>query len=214
LLGVSDLFDALTFLVVYLVLAASGQSTQSGRLYLALLPATAIAQVAIYLLRLAQPATSRRLRGGGGDAGRARALMLLRLGERLGLGFAVGFTGLLLVPVARAWLRSAGLVPLGALVGVALVLFLTVMYGGFLLENTNDRALAATSSGALSGLLAAIGLAAVLVPALGAVGGLATLALAMPVKAYAIRRVMAGSRRSRPVPAEPVIERPVPEGME
>ncbi|MFI6924177.1 hypothetical protein ACIBIZ_29850 [Nonomuraea spiralis] len=189
LLGVADLCDTLCFAVVYLVLAVSGRTDQSGVLYLALLPAVAVCQLAIYLLRVAQPATSRRLRGPGGRAGRARAVRLLRRAERVGAAVAV----VLACAAPLAWTRADGGVPvavLGALVGVVLVLFLTVMYAAYLVENTNNDVLAVTSAGAFSGLVATVLLGVAVVPWLGAAGGVAALALAVPVKAHVMRRML------------------------
>jgi hypothetical protein len=188
LLGVADLLDALCVPVVYLALAASGQADRSGTLYFALLPAIAIGQAFVYLLRVAQPATSHRLRGVNGRSGRARARRLLRHVERAGVGFAVAFATLLAVPHTRGWLTGvAATVPL---VGVVLALVLTMMYANYLLENTTNDVLAVTSSGALVGLLATGVLAVALVPPLGVPGGMAALALAIPVRAYVVRRLL------------------------
>ncbi|HEX6869472.1 MAG TPA: hypothetical protein VF163_00110 [Micromonosporaceae bacterium] len=191
LLGVTDLFDALCFASVYLVLAASGQAGQSGALYLALLPAVAICQLVIYLLRLAQPATSHRLRGVHGRRGRSRARRLLLRAEHLGVAFGAVFGAFLMSPAVRQRLvgdfRTVALV---LLVGVVLVLYLTVMYAGYLVENTNNDVLAVTSASALAGLLATCLFATAIVPWLGAVGAVAALALAIPVKAHVMRRML------------------------
>jgi hypothetical protein len=192
LLGVADLLDALCVPTVYLLLAVTGQADQSGALYLALLPAVALGQVFIYLLRLAQPATSHRLRGVQGRSGRTRAWKLLRRGERLGIGFAAVFATLLVTPGIRERLVGDEVwVPaLGVLVGVLLILVLTVLYASFLLENTTNDALVVTSSGALVGLVATGLLAAAIVPWLGALGGMAALALAIPIRAHVMRRML------------------------
>jgi hypothetical protein len=194
---VSDVVDTLGISVIYLGLAASGQITDSGPLYLALLAAAMAGQLVFYLLRVAQPATSARLRGTGGNAGRVRALGLLRLGERFGTGFAAVFAVLATVPATRGLLLGDGAtlaVVLGVLVCVEIGLFLTVLYAGYLLENTNSKILVVTSSAAVAGLLAAGVLALVLVPMLGAVGGLAVLVLAVTVKASAMRRMLLRTR--------------------
>ncbi|MEO3860285.1 hypothetical protein [Acrocarpospora sp. B8E8] len=190
LLGGSEVLDTLSFSLVYLALAVSGQVAESGTLYLVLLPATAIAQLANYLLRMAQPGTSARLRGAGRAEGDARAAGLLRLGERLGLAFAVLWSVLLLVPGTRELLLTGigRWVALGALALLVLALFLIVRYAVHLLENTTDRAAAHTSTTALIGVLAAGLLAAALAPALGAVGGLTALALAIAARAGVLRR--------------------------
>lgn len=190
LLGVSDVADTLGTSVLYLMLAASGQLADSGPLYLALLASTAVCQLAFFLLRVAAPATSARLRGTGGDAGRTRARELLRRAELCGVGFAVLFAAIVFLPIPRIAL-------LAGLVCVELGLYLTVLYAGYLLENTNDRALVVTSTASLAGLLAAGLLAAALVPLLGAVGGIAVLILAVTVKAHTMRRMLLWSRNVR-----------------
>jgi hypothetical protein len=197
LLGVTDVVDAFAPSLVYAVLAASGQVTDSGPLYLALLASGVVCQLVFYLMRVGQPATSARLRGTGGNAGRARALSLLRIGERCGIGFAVVLAVLVAVPATRAVLLGDGLtlvVVLGALVVFEVAQFVVVVYASYLLENTDSRILAQTSSAALVSLLAAGVLAVVLVPPLGAVGGFVVLVLAVTVKAHTLRRLLVRAR--------------------
>lgn len=197
LLGLSDVVDALGVSVVYAVLAASGQVTDSGPLYLALLASTMVCQLGFYLLRVAQPSTSARLRGTGGNAGRVRALGLLRRGERFGVGFAAVFAVLAVVPRTRGLLLGDGAtvaVVLGVLVCLEVGLFVTVMYAGYLLENTNNSILVVTSSAAVVGLVAVGVFAVALVPPLGAVGGVVVLMLAITVKAFTMRRMLLRSR--------------------
>ncbi|MFF4192148.1 hypothetical protein [Nonomuraea sp. NPDC001831] len=184
LLGAADLCDALCFAVVYLVLGASGRAGQSGVLYLALLPAVAVCQLVIYLLRVAQPATSRRLRGLAGRAGRARAARLLGRAAWAGAAVAVACAVLL------GWGLATSPPVLAGLVVVVLALFLTVMYAAYLVENTNNDVLAVTSAGAFAGLTATASLAVVVVPWSGATGGLVALALGVPVKAHVMRRML------------------------
>ncbi|MEU8322008.1 hypothetical protein AB0C33_26950 [Nonomuraea sp. NPDC048881] len=187
LLGAADLCDALCFAVVYLVLGASGRAGQSGVLYLALLPAVAVCQLVIYLLRVAQPATSRRLRGLAGRAGRARAVHLLGRAGWAGAAVAVACAALL------RWAPdglAASPVILAGLVVTVPALFLTVMYAAYLVENTNNDVLAVTSAGAFAGLVATASLAVVVVPWSGAAGGLVALALGVPVKAHVMRRML------------------------
>lgn len=175
LLGAADLFDALCFALAYLVLTLSGQADQSGVLYLVLLGPIAICQVVVYLLRVAQPATSHRLRGTKGREGRAHAVRLLRRAEIMG------------APLVLA-IFLPGVVALGVLAAVVVTLFLTVMYAGYLVENTTNGVLTVTASGALVGLVATALLAAVFVPELGAAGAMAALALATSIKAHVMRR--------------------------
>lgn len=203
LLGVTDIVDAFAPSLVYAVLAATGQVTDSGPLYLALLASGMVCQLVFYLMRVGQPATSARLRGTGGNAGRTRALRLLRLGERGGVGFAAVFAVLVAVPATRAVLLGDGatlFVVLGVLVVYEVAQFVVVMYASYLLENTDSKILTQTSSAALVSLLAAGVLAVALVPPLGAVGGFVVLVLAITVKAHTLRRLLV---RARPELAAP-----------
>jgi hypothetical protein len=199
LLGLSELLDAAGPSVVYLVLALSGRTTDSGPLYLALMVAAVVGSFVLYQLKLHQPATSTRLRGAGGAAGRAQATRLLRVAERAGLVFAVVTTACLLLPGGRSLLLDATgawfyLLVL-ALLAVEMVVSSLVLYAAFLLENTNSRVLTLTSSAALLGFVATGLIAAVAVPVLGAVGGVAALVLAVAVKAFTLRRLL---RRQQP----------------
>lgn len=193
LLGLSELLDAAALSAVFLVLAASGRTADSGPFYLALLAASAVGTFVLYQLKLMQPVASARLRGAGGAEGRARALAMLGSAQRAGLGFAAVLAVALLVPVTRSALRAdpdAVLAALVVLVAVELALSTVVMYASFLLENTNNRVLTITSAAAAIGLVATALLAAALVPPLGAVGGLAAIILATAVKATALRRML------------------------
>ncbi len=202
LLGLPDVLDALGSSVVYLALAASGRTTESGPLFLVLLGVAAVSQVAVYLMRIAAPATSRRLRGTGGDAGRRRALGLMRRVERVGLALAVVVGAAVAVPSSRAVLVEGSLVVLVLLGGVEVVLYLTVSYGSYLLENTNGAILTVTSRASAAGLGAVALLAVVLVPPVGAVGALGALTLAVAVRAFVLRRMLLRARpelRAAPV---------------
>lgn len=179
LLGVADLCDALCFAVVYLVLTVSGHADESGLLYLVLLVPIAICQVVVYLLRVAQPATSHRLRGTKGREGRAGAVRQLRRAEIAGAPLVIGVIATVGLP---------GPLALVVLAVAVVTLFLTVMYAGYVVENTTNDVLTVTASGAIVGLVATGLLAAALVPELGAAGAMAALALAIPIKAHVMRR--------------------------
>lgn len=193
MLGVSDVADTLGASTLYLVLALSGRVTDSGPLYLALLGCTMVCQLVFYLLRVAQPTMSARLRGTGGTAGRIRASGLLRVGERYGLTCGAVFALLALVPTFRDLVLGDGValpVALGVVACLEVGLFIVVMYASYLLENTNDSILVVTASSAVLGLVAVVVLALALVPLLGAVGGLVVLVLALTVKASVMRRML------------------------
>ena len=194
LLGVSELFDALAMSTVFLVLAAAGRITDSGPFYLALMASSFVCSFLLYQMKLHQPATSARLRGSGAGAGRLRAATLMRAAELAGLVFAVSLGAALLFPDVRVVLHTVdgpvSWLLLGLLVLVEMALAITLMYGGYLLENTNSRILRSTSAAAVVRLVATALFAVLLVPPLGAAGGFAAIILALSVQAWALRRML------------------------
>lgn len=192
LLGLTEVLDVISTSVIFAVLALSGRTTDSGPFYLAVLVSSAFCSLLFYQLRLHQPAASRRLRGTGATAGRARAAELLTLVERAGIAFAVVLAAGLAVPSTRALLLTAGddYVVLGVLVLVETALYATGLYASFLIENTNSKVLTLTSGTAVVALAATAVGAALLVPALGPVGGFAALVLGLAVKAAVLRRLL------------------------
>lgn len=195
LLGVSELLDTAAPSVVYLMLALSGQTTDSGPLYLAFMVAAFVGSFIIYQLKLHQPVASAKLRGAGGAAGRTKAARLLCVAERAGAAFVVLTAVLLAFPGGRAMVvEDTGprfYLVLLILLAVEIAVSSLVLYAAFLLENTNSRVLTLTSSAALVGFASAALLAVVAVPFLGAVGGVAALVLAVAVKASTLRRMLA-----------------------
>ncbi|GAB3136763.1 hypothetical protein GCM10027258_11450 [Amycolatopsis stemonae] len=191
LLGLTELLDVISTSVVFAVLALSGRTTDSGPFYLALLASSAFCSLLYYQLKLHQPAASRRLRGTGAAAGRARAVSLLRLVERAGIGVAVLLAAGLAIPGTRGLLTAEdAYVVLGVLVLAETALYAIGLYAGFLIENTNSRVLTLTSGTAVVSLAATAVAAALLVPPLGPVGGFAALVLALAVKAAVLRRLV------------------------
>ncbi|WP_328447640.1 hypothetical protein [Amycolatopsis sp. NBC_00438] len=191
LLGLTELLDVISTSVVFGVLALSGRTTDSGPFYLALLVSSAFCSLLFYQLKLHQPTASRRMRGTGAVAGRARASELLKLVERAGIGFAVLLGAGLAVPSTRALLMTEdSYVVLGVLVLVETALYATGLYASFLIENTNSKVLTLTSGTAVVALAATAVGAALLVPPLGPVGGFAALVLALAVKAAVLRRLL------------------------
>lgn len=190
LLGLSELLDVAALSTVYLVLALTGQTTDSGPLYLAVLVASTVGSLVLYQLKLHQPATSARLRGTGGAGGRARTFRLLRTAERAGLAFAVIVAVLVAFPDGRALLTTGSYAVLGTVLAVEVAVSTLVIYANFLLENTNSNVLTITSVSAVVGLAATALIAFAVVPWLGAAGGLAALVLAAAVKAGTLRRLL------------------------
>ena len=191
LLGLTELLDVISTSVVFAVLALSGRTTDSGPFYLALLASSAVCSLLYYQLKLHQPAVSRRMRGTGAAAGRARAVGLLALVERAGIAVVVLLAAGLAIPGTRGLLTAEdAYVVLGLLVLAETALYAIGLYACFLIENTNSKVLTLTSGTAVLSLAATAVAAALLVPALGPVGGFAALVLALAVKAAVLRRLV------------------------
>jgi len=121
--------------------------------------------------------------------------------------FAASVAVLVAFPGGRAALSTTdSLVPvllLGLLVAVEIVVSFLVMHANFVLENTNSAILTSTSTTAVAGIAATAAFAAVLVPWLGAAGGLVTLVLAATVRATVLRHLVLRRHpelRGTPVP--------------
>lgn len=207
LLGLSEILEVAGASLVYLTLALSGRVTDSGPLYVALLVASMAGAFLLYQMKLHQPAFSARLRGAGGAGGRTSALNRLRAAQLTGLVFAASVAVLVAFPGGRSALSTTdSLVPvllLGLLVAVEIVVSFLVMHANFVLENTNSAILTSTSTTAVAGIAATAAFAAVLVPWLGAAGGLVTLVLAATVRATVLRHLVLRRHpelRGTPVP--------------
>ncbi|CAM3065022.1 hypothetical protein SAXI111661_16510 [Saccharomonospora xinjiangensis] len=202
LLGITELLDAVTVSLIFVVLAVSGRVVDSGPFYLALLGSSLVCSFALYHLKLKQPTTSMNLRGTGGATGRATASRLLRAGELAGGGFAVALGITMLVPQAREAvlaaadlpLTASGYVVLAAVVGAEIVLAVALIYARYLVENTDSRVLSLTAGVSALRLAATLLCALALAPALGAVGGFCALVIGLGVEAAVLRRLL---RRTR-----------------
>ena len=199
LLGMTEVLDVLATSTVFGVLALSGRTVDSGPFYVALLAGSAFCSLLFYQLRLHQPAISRRMRGSGAAAGRARAVELLKLVERGSLVFLVLVGIALAIPAARAVLTAedttGAYLVLGVFVLTETVLYAVRLYAGFLIENTNSKVLTLTASASIAGLVATPLAAAALVPAMGPIGGFAALVFAIGARATALRWLL---RRHHP----------------
>ncbi|EID54555.1 hypothetical protein [Saccharomonospora xinjiangensis] len=198
LLGITELLDAVTVSLIFVVLAVSGRVVDSGPFYLALLGSSLVCSFALYHLKLKQPTTSMNLRGSGGAAGRATASRLLRTSELAGGCFAVALGITLLVPQAREAvlaaadlpLTASGYVVLAAVVGTEIVLAAALIYARYLVENTDSRVLSLTAGVCALRLVATLLCALALAPALGAVGGFCALIIGLAVEAAVLRRLL------------------------
>ncbi|TDD28068.1 hypothetical protein E1218_08500 [Kribbella turkmenica] len=193
LLGLSDLMDVAAISAVFLVLMLVNKTEQSGPLFLALMVASLLVATMLYLLKLYQPAAAARLRGARGHDGRVRAYRLLGIAVGGGAACAVLISAYGVLHVSGVVALASSTLALCVLLAIYFGLAMAVMYGTFLLENTDSRILSSTSAAATVGALASAGFAAALVPAVGAAGGLCALVLSSAVKA-AVLRVLLGRR--------------------
>lgn len=210
LLGLSDVLVSLANSSVYLVLALYGRTTDSGPFYLGLMLSGAVCQFLIYQLKLNQPKLSARLRGPGAAWGRARASVLLLNAVRYGAAIGLVFFAAVAFPAVRAFVDDGGfgtIAVLVVLVGLEVGVFMLVTYAGFLLENTNGKALFTTTSAAAAGLVATGAFAAALVPAFGAVGGFLALLLATAVNGFVMRTLLLRRHPDETSPATAAGER-------
>ncbi|WP_277681772.1 hypothetical protein [Saccharomonospora azurea] len=212
LLGVTELLDAITMSSLFIVFAVSGRIVDSGPFHLMLLAAGVLCSIALYQLKLKQPVTSMSLRGTQGATGRRRAARLLRTTELAGIAFGLVLGAALLVPATRHAVLAGAEVPpsavgyavLAVLVVVEIAASLALIYGGYLVENTDSRVLSLTASAAALRLVATVACACALVPSLGAVGGFSALVLGLTAEAAALRRLL---RRAHP-DTPPELSRP------
>ena len=193
LLGLTELVDAVALAVLYVLLAASGRIGESGPLYLTMLPFGVLCSFVLYLLRLRQPDTSRRLRGTGAAAGRAQALRLLRRVERVGgpVALGVGAAAIVTVTVAGTGLGTTQLFAVLAVLGLLETsCYLAVLYASYLLENTTGAVLVRTGNSALVRLAVAVVAGVLLVPRAGAAGAYLALVVSLVVHAGLLRRLV------------------------
>ncbi|WP_231642609.1 hypothetical protein [Saccharomonospora sp. NB11] len=203
LLGITELLDAITISSLFIVFAISGRVVDSGPFHLTLLAAGVLCSIALYQLKLKQPETSMNLRGTEGATGRLRAARLLRATEFAGLAFGLALGAALLVPATRETVLAGSEVPpsgvgyvvLAVLVVVEIAMSIALIYGGYLVENTDSQVLSLTATAAALRLVATVVSAFALVPSLGAVGGFSAIVLGLTAEAASLRRLL---RRAHP----------------
>ncbi|GGS46313.1 hypothetical protein [Actinokineospora fastidiosa] len=197
LASVTDVADSASISVTYVALAALVAPAEVAMVYLALLASATLGGLALLVLRIAQPATSLRLRGTAGRTGRARARRISGAAvavTAVALGVVLGVAALAWADGGVAAVRALGADPF-VLAGVTLVemtVFCAVVYAVYLLENTTGAALRTTGSAAVAGLAATAVTAVALVPVLGAVGAMTALVVGLATKAAWLRARLRG----------------------
>ncbi|MFC5289544.1 hypothetical protein ACFPM7_21025 [Actinokineospora guangxiensis] len=192
LAAVTDVADSASISVLYVLLAALVVPEDVAMVYLALLASATLGGLVVLLLRIAQPATSLRLRGTAGRSGRATARTIS------GIAVAVTTSAVLAVATTAliAWTNGgppavhslgANLVALAAVTLVEMTAFAAIVYAVYLLENTTGAALRTTGSAAAAGLVATAAAAVVAIPVLGAVGAMTALVVGLAAKATWLR---------------------------
>lgn len=214
LLGLSDVGDSAALSSVYIGLALFARPADAAIVYVAVLASTVCGSVCVLVLRLAQPATSLRLRGTAGELGRRRAR---RITGRTA-AVTCGLVGVAAVATAIGSLVGGGdamlaiganRAVLGAVTAVEIVAFCGLAYAVYLLENTNGAVLRITATAAVAGLAATAAAVAVAVPLLHAVGAMAALVVGLAAKAawlttrLSVTRPVAPPRTAQQVPRLP-----------
>ena len=199
LASITDVADSAAISVTYVVLAFLVAPEDVALIYLALLASAGLGGLVLLLLRIAQPATSLRLRGTGGRIGRARARKIS------GAATAVA-VGAVLVGAVAVWAAGGAAEvradpwALAAVTLVEMTLFCAVYYAVYLLENTTGSALRTTASAAVVGLVATAATSVPLVAAIGVVGAMTALVIGLAAKAAWLRARL----RDRVEPPVPV----------
>jgi len=184
LLGLSDVGDSAAISSVYIGLALFARPAEAAIVYLAVLASTVCGSVCVLVLRLAQPVTSLRLRGSGGQRGRRRARLIAdRTAAVAGGLVVVAAIGTLAGGRDAVVAIGASPVALGAVTAVEIAVFCGLAYAVYLLENTNGAVLRVTATAATAGLAATAVAVAVIVPVLHAVGAMAALVVGLAAKA-------------------------------
>lgn len=188
LLGTYELSAAVSSSALYAVLAMDGQTKQTGLLYVALLVSGTMGSLLMYLLRIAQPAASRRLRGAGAVAGRRSARAFLAVAGFGAIAIPVVLTVCRLLGSGRASLTELVLVTVAEI-----TVYTLLTYATFLVENTDAAALRITAGSAAAGFSITVALGVVLIPSFGPSGAMAALGIATAAQAVVMR--MSLSRR-------------------
>lgn len=198
LMACGDIAAAGTVSLLFLMLGASRHHEQTGHLYLMILASSVLLNGFAYLLRLFQPHVSLTLRSVDPASLDRRVVRRLLPVAAVGTVWSAGSLGL------AWWAEHSALVPAPVVVLLLYVLcvplFFTVGSLNYLLENATPHTLRATALSALGGLLGAVALGLVLVPALGALGAVAALASGEVAHAVLARLLLGKPPSARPVP--------------
>ncbi|MFJ6630861.1 hypothetical protein ACIQMR_05520 [Streptomyces sp. NPDC091376] len=199
LMACGDIAAAGTVSLLFWMLGASRHHEQTGHLYLMVLASSVLLNGFGYLMRLFQPHVSLTLRSVD------PASLDRRVVRRL---LPVAVVGAVWTAPALWLARSAeqaALVPSSVAVLLLYVLCVPLFFAvgslNYLLENATSRTLRATAVSALGGLVCAVVLGLVLVPALGALGAVTALASGEVAHAVLARLLLRSRRRGTAKPS-------------
>ncbi|MYT34730.1 hypothetical protein GTY66_01390 [Streptomyces sp. SID8356] len=196
LMACGDIAAAGTVSLLFMVLGASRHHEQTGHLYLMILASSVLLNGFGYLLRLFQPHVSLTLRSVDPASLDRRVVRRLLPVAAAGAVWSAGSLGL------AWWAERTALAPPPVVVLLLYVLcvplFFTVGSLNYLLENATPHTLRATALSALGGLLCAVLLGLVLVPALGALGAVTALASGEVTHAVLARLLLRSPLSARP----------------
>ncbi|HEX6869996.1 MAG TPA: hypothetical protein VF163_02770 [Micromonosporaceae bacterium] len=199
LMGGGDVCLYLSNAVLFAMLAASTWVGQVGPLFVLEVIWFAAVNLLIYVLRVYAPRTSLRQAGRAGHQGRQRAARLGRVAVAGNAAWLVATVGVLVLAPAPAALPTFG----DVLLWTVLLLtrtpaLITLIWAGYLLENTDAAATRITGVAALVGLATATVAGVPLVAQFGAVGLIASFAVADLAQALVLATMARSVRSARP----------------
>ncbi|MFF9348059.1 hypothetical protein [Streptomyces sp. NPDC014734] len=199
LMAAGDVAASGTLSLLFALLGASRHHAQSGHLYLMVLASSVLLNGFGYLMRLFQPHVSLTLRTVEAD------LLDRRVARRLPQIAVTGTVWTALALLLTHHAERSGLVspPVAVLLLYVLCvpLFFAVGSVNYLLENATARTLRVTAAGSVAGLVCAVLLGLVLVPALGALGAVTALVTGEIAHALAARLLLGAGARPAAAPA-------------
>ncbi|MCX4512205.1 hypothetical protein OHA27_18220 [Streptomyces sp. NBC_01619] len=199
LMACGDIAAAGTVSLLFAMLGASRHHEQTGHLYLMVLASSVLLNGFGYLMRLFQPHVSLTLRSVD------PASLDRRVVRRLLPVAAVGAVWTALALWLARSAEQAALVPSSVAVLLLYVLCVPLFFAvgslNYLLENATSRTLRATAVSALGGLVCAVLLGLVLVPALGALGAVTALASGEVAHAVLARLLLRSRLRGPATPS-------------
>jgi hypothetical protein len=172
LMGLPEVLPTAATSLLYIELALTRHTGESGLLFLVLSGWSFLTAVSYFLQRAFQPATSLRASGGGAGKTRMRAFRIARVAVCLTVAWLAVAVTVLATNLATAW-------PLPFMAGLLLAhapAHVLTGYSAFLLENAGATGLRTSALGAAAGTAAVVATGALTIPLGGAPGAICALA--------------------------------------